>query len=71
MYVPVCSYRKDDTEDKVDSGLFMDALPRSWIVKSGVTDKGGGGGGGESARGGGGAELQELSPAITDDPQNA
>ena len=68
MYVPVCSYRKDDTEDKVDSGLFMDALPRSWIVKSGVTDKGGGG---ESARGGGGAELQELSPAITDDPQNA
>ena len=69
MYVPVCSYRKDDT-DKVDSGLFMDALPRSWIVKSGVTDKGGGGGR-ESARGGGGAELQELSPAITDDPQNA
>ena len=53
----------------MDSGLFMDALPRSWIVKSGVTDKGGGGG--ESARGGGGAELQELSPAITDDPQNA
>ena len=69
MYVPVCSYRKDDTEDKVDSGLFMDALPRSWIVKSGFTDKGGGGG--ESARGGGGAELQELSLAITDDPQNA
>ena len=55
----------------MDSGLFMDALPRSWIVKSGVTDKGGGGGEGENARGGGGAELQELSPAITDDPQNA
>ena len=60
LFLP-CS--NDAPEDKIDSELFMDVVPRSWIKSSTIH------------KGGGGAELQELSRPCTaeghDDQSNA